>query len=150
MAFLVSTLSLKTASWTRTVVAHQTGSVWMTVCRSAFILFLKNNCSVCLKVIVTNLKKYSDKIKELWYCILNMQKENCRNGRAVKKRQRRSVCVYLYNSVLFCLFMACDLVHELLSSVAAEKQRCYFMNSPFNKYDAVYRGLPHALVIILL
>lgn len=79
-----------------------------------------------------------------------MQKEDCRNGRAVKKRQRRSVCVYLYNSVLFCLFMACDLVHELLSSVAAEKQRCYFMNSPFNKYDAVHRGSPHALVIILL
>lgn len=101
--------------------------------------FWKNNCSVCLKVIVTNLKKnipIRSKIKELRFCILNMQKENCRNGRAVKKRQRRSVCVYLYNSVLFRLFMACDLVHELLCSVAAEKQRCCFMNSPFNKYDA--------------
>lgn len=44
-----------------------------------------------------------------------------------KKKQRQNVCVCLYFCVLAGLFIACDLVHAVLSSVAAEKQYCYLM-----------------------
>ena len=37
------------------------------------------------------------------------------------------MCVCLYFCALAGLFIACDLVHAVLSSVAAEKQYCYLM-----------------------
>ena len=55
----------------------------------------------------------------------------------VKKKQMQNVCVCLYMCALVGLFIACDLVHAVLSSVAAEKQYCYLMKH-FNKVDPVY------------
>lgn len=49
----------------------------------------------------------------------------------------QNVCVCLYMCALVGLFIACDLVHAVLSSVAAEKQYCYLMKH-FNKVDPVY------------
>lgn len=46
----------------------------------------------------------------------------------------QNVCLYI--CVLVGLFMACDLVHAVLSSVAAEKQH-YYHETPSNKDDPV-------------
>lgn len=44
-----------------------------------------------------------------------------------KQKRRQNVRVGLYICVLVGLLMACDLVHAVLSSVAAEKQHYYLM-----------------------
>lgn len=57
-----------------------------------------------------------------------MQKYNSdKDGGVVKKKKTGAKCLFVHVCALVGLFKACDLVHAVFFSVAADKQYCYLM-----------------------
>lgn len=119
--------SMKTTKKTILLTVHY-GTILSCKCLNDWVCNLFSVLLFCLSYSNYN---QNENILERWILCDTVAKI-CRNQTMTrmlgwfKKKKRRNVCVFVHLCVGLFVY-TCDLVHAVLSSVAAEKQYCYLM-----------------------